>query len=206
MRGVRRSVSVGCAAVLLTAMAAAQTKAPVKAKTWVAVGAVLIASPTMPDTRFQHAVVVITNIGPGGVAGLVLNRASGSSVALSLPQLTSAHGHSEAAYWGGPVHGETVSCILAISGPLREAKRILPGVYVSTSTALMDLALRAQKDATSFRVYRGYTGWTQVQLRHEMALGMWKELPGTEAVLFDATPATLWQRLVNPPATAHPGP
>ncbi len=159
------------------------------------VGKLLVASPRVTNAQFRHAVILLIGYDAKGAAGLVLNRAGDKPLAALFPDVASAQGRSDTAYWGGPVGDKLMFCLVAASGPLREARQVLPGLYFSNNKNLMDLALNAREAGATFRVYVGYAGWTAEQIKRELNAGDWKVETATAAIVFDPAPVTLWERL-----------
>ncbi|MGH9479380.1 MAG: YqgE/AlgH family protein [Terriglobales bacterium] len=162
-----------------------------------AAGQLLVASPRSRDPRFQKTVILLIEVNSEGTAGMVLNQPGNLPLAALFASVDAAHGRTDHAYWGGPVEPTRQLCLLNSTGPLREARQLLPGLFFSTTQALMRLALNAQQPSSVFRVYLGYTGWGRGQLQAEIAHGGWTVLPGSIALVFDANPATLWTRLTT---------
>lgn len=201
MTKVYRSISLSvCRSigliVLVSAMALGQKPG---------VGKLLVASPRVTNAQFRHAVILLIGYDAKGAAGLVLNRTGAKTLAALFPDVASAQGRSDTAYWGGPVGDKLMFCLVAVSGPLREARPVLPGIYFSNNKNLMDLALNARQTGTTFRVYVGYAGWTAEQIKREMDAGDWKVETATAALVFDPAPATLWERLAGASKAVIPG-
>lgn len=159
------------------------------------VGQLLIASASVPDGRFRHAVVLVVADNKTGTAGLILNNLGTTPLSQLFPKLNSARQRTDVAFRGGPVAPTKIFCLVRTPGPLREADLVLPGLYVSTSLSLMQLALNAGRSASTFRVFQGYTGWKPGQLQQELARRLWTVRPATAEIVFDPQPATLWPSL-----------
>jgi putative transcriptional regulator len=63
----------------------------------------------------------------------------------------------------------------------------------------MEDSMRAGASSSNFRVYAGYVGWSTQQLKNEVALGLWRVLPGDANVVFDPDPEKVWDRLISRP-------
>ena len=50
---------------------------------------------------------------------------------------------------------------------------------------------------THLRIFAGYAGWGEEQLRSEIATGSWYVVPSTRADLFGADPLGLWKRVLR---------
>jgi putative transcriptional regulator len=85
-------------------------------------------------------------------------------------------------YFGGPVALGVRSLIRSREKP-KQAEHVFADVWVASGAV------------AGARVYAGYVGWSAQQLHDEVALGLWKVLPGNARVVFDPKPGTLWTRL-----------
>jgi|SRR5579872_430793 len=87
-------------------------------------------------------------------------------------------------YFGGPVALGT-RCLFRSAAKPEGAEHLFADVYLAT------------KPVPKGRVYAGYVGWSAVQLKDEISLGLWKIRDPEPAIVFDAKPATLWSRLLR---------
>ena len=71
-------------------------------------GQLLIASPSLLDSNFRRAVVLVTEHTDDGAAGLVLNRPSPASVLELVPELEPLVEDDEPVWLGGPVQPNAV--------------------------------------------------------------------------------------------------
>jgi hypothetical protein len=63
------------------------------------------------------------------------------------------------------------------------------GVYEPLrSNPILERTLSARPDPAVFRVYLGYAGWTQDQLRMEVELDAWFIFPAEASTVFNADP------------------
>jgi len=148
-------------------------------------GNILLADPDLPDPNFTHTVVLLVHAGEDGAMGLILNR----------PAKAAPKNLGRAVYAGGPVEQEFVSALTRSGAKLSGALRIAGDVYMLADRDVLEKRSHASQDAASFRVYLGYAGWGPGQLDQELAAGAWTILPWRVETVFDADPATLWDRL-----------
>lgn len=87
-------------------------------------------------------------------------------------------------YFGGPV-ALGARCLFRSAAKAENAERIFGDVYLAT------------KPVAKGRVYAGYVGWSMVQLKDEVSLGLWTIRDGDASIVFDPHPATLWPRLLR---------
>jgi len=144
-------------------------------------GVLLVAKPDLPDPNFEHTVVLVTRADDGSTVGVILNRPLEKK---------------ERLYEGGPVMRQAIVALFAADEPPAEAAfRVLPNVYLSLHPALID-RLRASPPAHA-RFFAGFAGWAPQQLEAEVDAGGWYVLRASEALVFRADRANLWDELVE---------
>ena len=87
-------------------------------------------------------------------------------------------------YFGGPVP-LGVRCLFRSTKTPDNAVHVFADVYL------------ASHPVEKGRVYAGYSGWSNQQLKDEVSRGLWKIRDGDAAVIFDPKPPTLWPRLLR---------
>ena len=161
-----------------------------------AAGQLLVATRKSHDPELAQSVVVLIHYDEQGAVGLIVNHPSKVPLSQVFPELTAAKARSEPAYSGGPV-------ILGVRGLLRsktkpeKAEHLFADVYVTASKALLEKTIAAGAPPSAFRVYVGYTGWSQQQLKNEVGLGLWRIIRGDAGVVFDPNPLAVWTRLTG---------
>jgi len=88
-----------------------------------------------------------------------------------------------------------VNALLRSRTPRAGLDRVLPGVYLIADKQRMRVQIAAATPGASFRVYLGVCGWGAGQLESEISRGLWRIVPGSADLVFDAKPDTLWERL-----------
>jgi putative transcriptional regulator len=181
-------------ATLLHAALPTQTEAPDNA-VWLT-GQLLIASPQLRDTPFEHAVILVAQHSRAGALGLVINRPldrprpiAGLLVAIGAD--ASGVTDSVRVFAGGPVNPE-IGFVLH-SAEYRVADTVdIDGRVALTAAAdiLRDIGLR--KGPTKSLLAFGYAGWAPAQLESEMAHGVWVTVPEDPALVFDDDRTQVW--------------
>ena len=162
-----------------------------------AAGKLLVASRSMGDPGFAKTVILLVHYdATGGVLGLVLNRRTDVPMS-SVLDLKSAKNRADLVYAGGPVEPRAVFALFKSPSRIDKAENVFGRVYLITDKDLFDHTLSAHPDASAFRVYLGYTGWTQAQLRHEVQLGAWYVFPADDAAVFNSDPDSLWPEMIQ---------
>lgn len=146
----------------------------------------LVAKPGLVDPNFSRTVVLATQAESGETVGVILNRPSGRTHPST----------GEALYSGGPVMREVLLAVFrSAEPPAAPAFHVLRGVYLTMHPANLDKLLSGE--ARNYRLYSGFSGWAPRQLESEMQHDGWYVLPASEALLFRADTAGMWEELVE---------
>lgn len=160
-------------------------------------GVLLVASPSLGDSNFYHAVVLVVEHGPQGTLGLILNRSTKLLLSDALPKLSVLKGTSHRLFVGGPVEPDRLLLLFRLKEPQEDARLVFDGVYVGGATTVMERIITQAKLTETFRAFAGSAGWGPRQLEAEMLLGAWGVLPPDPFSIFDRDPATLWQDCIS---------
>jgi putative transcriptional regulator len=129
-------------------------------------GNLLIAAPSLFD-YFRRAVVLLLEHSDEGAMGVVLNRASETTVAEAVPALAELTGDAdELVRLGGPVSPDSVVAL----GDFEDLDDA--AAPVSGSLGLIDPD-RAPLSLRRLRAYAGYAGWGPGQLEGELEEQAW---------------------------------
>jgi putative AlgH/UPF0301 family transcriptional regulator len=131
------------------------------------VGTLLVATRKSQDADLKESVVLVVHSGREGVIGLILN-----------------HPVDGDTYFGGPIPIGTRTLIRSKSRP-EDGQSIVDGVFM----------VGRKVAAENGRIFVGYVGWTVQQVKDEVARGLWTVRVGDAAIVFDASPGTLWRRV-----------
>ena len=160
-------------------------------------GKFLVASRRLGDPNFSQSVVLLVHYSSRAAAGVIINRPTKLPLSRALEEMAEAKGKTEPLYFGGPVGGSDVMALLRSNTAPPDGTRVLGDVYMISSKVLLQKTLAAGSTSSTLRVFFGYSGWGAGQLDAEVGLGAWVILPGDPALVFDAHPDTLWDRLMN---------
>lgn len=175
---------------------AAKGPEPAPARPSLAQGVLLIAGKNLLDPFFEQTVVLITEYGDGGSAGLVLNRRVKSLPAHALPQLGDLAGHLDAMYLGGPVATNHLRLLVKSDTPPAGARMIVDNVFlIDTREALQQLDPGHMR-ADNMRLFMGFAGWAPGQLETELLRGDWHIWPASSKIIFSMTPENIWYALI----------
>ena len=158
-------------------------------------GQLLLAGPVLKDPNFDRTVVLITEHSDDGAMGLVLNRASTTTVAEAVPELEWLADGEEAVFVGGPVVPDGVIVLAEWEDPELAVVLVEPDLGfvpgdVSDSEAVAAAVRRA-------RVYAGHAGWGPGQLEAELEEEAWIVEAPLRDELFTADPDGLWAAVLR---------
>jgi putative transcriptional regulator len=159
--------------------------------------ALLLSMPHMQDPNFARSVVLLCEYGSDGAFGLVLNRpteAPASTMVRLDPPVT--RGNTMPLWIGGPVEPERGWLLLAEEPANAEFKRIVDGLYLSTSLVLLRDLLETMP-APRARVLAGYAGWGPGQLDDELAQSAWLMADVDLDLVFDTAADSLWETAIR---------
>lgn len=158
-------------------------------------GVFLVADLHLFDPNFSKTVVLITQHGPGGSVGVVVNRPTRTPLSRAFPSIPEFEKRPETLFVGGPVQREAITVLLRTEPPPQPAFPIFEKVYVAPEMkTLVDLIARGRPE-DRFRVYSGYAGWGPGQLQGEVDRGDWRILPGDADLLFQEETGSAWEAL-----------
>lgn len=156
-------------------------------------GQLLISGPTLWDPNFRRTVLLIGHHDDEGAVGVILNRASATTVAEAVPPLGVLVSPDELLFLGGPVEPDAPVVIAEFVDPTDgellafDAIGILPPEVPAPG----DLALRRA------RVFAGYAGWGPGQLEAEMDEDSWVTEPARPSDVFSDEPSRLWEGVLK---------
>ena len=87
--------------------------------------------------------------------------------------------------------------LLRSTAKLDGAEQISNGVYLISTKTLFEKTISGRPDPDIFHVYLGYAGWSNDQLRKEVALGSWFIFQGDARTVFDSDPDSLWRQMIQ---------
>ena len=141
------------------------------------------------------------DIDEDGALGVILNRPSTVPVGEILPGWSRLAQAPDVLFQGGPVATDSALGVGASTtyglDPNAEPvgfRRLYDDVGIvdlDTPTEIAGPML------TRLRIFAGYAGWGEEQLRDEIASGSWYVVPSTAADLFGADPEGLWMRVLR---------
>lgn len=133
-------------------------------------GKLLIAAPSLFDF-FRRTVILMVEHTEEGALGVVLNRASETTVGEAVPALAELAGAEEPVRIGGPVETESVVILGEFEDPDSSPKLVVGdlGVVDPDDEAALNRV----------RIYAGHSGWGPGQLESELDRDAWLVEPAS---------------------------
>jgi len=160
-------------------------------------GRFLVASRSLSDPNFAHAVVLLLVYEPQGAMGVIINRPSHIPLSSALPELEELRRRKDPVFFGGPVALDAALMLVRSTARPQDAQAIVKDVYLSGSRAVLRQAVRGAGKSNRLRVYAGHAGWGAGQLEQEIGRGDWVVTDADPASIFELSPDDVWPRLID---------
>ena len=156
-----------------------------------ATGILLIAEPFLRDPSFKRGVVLLCNHNEAeGTFGFTLNKKLTVSFDKIIPEMA---GWPAPVFEGGPVHPDTLHYLHPYPDRFPEAVKITEGVYWGGDFELLKEGIKnGTLDIKKMKFFLGYSGWSEGQLKNEMAENSWLTVAATKKIIFDIPPTEVW--------------
>ena len=156
-------------------------------------GHLLVAGPALVDPNFRRSVVLVGDHGDEGALGVILNRASDSTVDEAVPELAALVDGAAPVHVGGPVQPSAIVVLAEFAEPDRAEALVLEDIGFLPSEIDPDVLGELRRT----RVFAGYAGWGPGQLDDELREGSWIVEPAEPADVFTADPDELWSDVLR---------
>lgn len=158
-------------------------------------GKLLVATPPLTDPNFDRTVIYMLEHTEDGAVGVVLNRPLDEPPPPELYAWTDLLSDPATLFSGGPVDDTALIALARLHGPIAGAWS-----QVTDGLGSIDLMLDPDEVAEgvlALRVFRGYSGWGELQLEAELAEGAWMVLPAALDDVFSVNATALWRAVVR---------
>ncbi len=163
-------------------------------------GHLLVAMPSMSDSRFERTVIYMCAHNPDGAMGLVINRPFEQ---LTFPDLLEQLGID-----AGP---RTKQIRLRAGGPVEAGRgfvlhsddymhdgsmRVMPGIALTATVDILK-ALATGSGPRKSLLALGCAGWSAGQLEGEIQRNGWLTVPADDEIVFDPELDAMWERALG---------
>lgn len=156
-------------------------------------GQLLVAGPGLLDPNFWRTVVLVGEHSEEGALGVVLNRASETTVEEAAPELARLADGMGRIHVGGPVQPSAVVVLADFVEPPDDDALVVESVGFLPAEVDPDELGELRRA----RVYVGYAGWGPGQLDGELDEGSWIVEPARADDVFTEEPEELWSTVLR---------
>lgn len=167
----------------------------------IAPGTILLAEPFMMDPSFKRGVVLICEERVDGTVGFILNK----KIDIKLEEIMSNFPEIKTdIYYGGPVATDTIHFLHNVGDLIDESTEISRGVYWGGDFEKLRFLVETKVvKPHNVRFFIGYSGWSEGQLKEELASGSWIVDDMDANYAFRDKGVDLWQRILNNKGDAY---
>lgn len=169
-------------------------------------GHFLISAKHLKDENFFKTVVLMIEHNPEGAMGVVINRPTDLTIYKALQAHFEMPETELLLYSGGPVEENALLIIHNSTDHDQEMGAVLPDVFVGTSADIFDRvvkSLNGDDPELKFKIFAGYSGWSDGQLEGELERGDWFTTPASSEYVFRADPYDVWDDVLREFQTRH---
>lgn len=164
-------------------------------KTTLQTGKLLIAKPLLGDFNFDRTVILLTEHGPAGSVGLVLNRQGDyqfEQVAVDFPFIDLP------LYYGGPVEPDHLFYLHTKPDLIPESIAIKDNIaWGGSLESLKEMHQMNLIGPQDVRFFLGYSGWSPGQLEQELESDSWIVLDASAIDIFNTPVEDMWPTLLK---------
>jgi putative transcriptional regulator len=158
-------------------------------------GQLLIASPTILDSHFDHAVILIVRHNQAGAMGIIVNMPAEERPLANILEMlgekdTNVTGKVNI-FAGGPVQSE-IGFVIHSSDYRRPGTIDVNDRVLMTSSSQILRDIGNNKGPKKSLIAFGYAGWAAGQLEDELRRRVWFTTPGDPNLIFDEDREKVW--------------
>lgn len=158
-------------------------------------GSLLISEPTLKDSYFNRAVVLLVEHNNDGTVGFILNK----QIDIDLNGLVRDFDEIDAqVFFGGPVNKDNLFFIHRFGKEIEGALPITKNLYWGGDfTMLKDLLRKDKTNIQKVRFFIGYSGWDPGQLQMELDQNSWVVKSIVDDDILERLPKNLWKETLR---------
>jgi len=154
-------------------------------------GDLIISEPFLNDNNFERSVILICNHDETGTFGFIVNKPTAMTVEQILGEKWDIN---QLVYFGGPVQNDTLHFLHTLGEKIEGSQQVRQGLYWGGNfDQLRELVESGQVKSTQYRLFMGYSGWSEGQLDRELKENAWIVSEVYHEELFSYDPSKLWQ-------------
>ena len=160
----------------------------------------LIATPSLKDPRFDHALIYVCGHDDKGAMGVVVNKlVSGLFLSDLLEQLDIPHEdptHNPPVYFGGPVEIGRGFVIHSTDYLHKSSTQINNEIALTANIEVLQ-KIGSKDRPKKFLLALGYSGWSAGQLEEEIQKNSWLQIEGDAGLIFSDNVDSTWQKAIQ---------
>lgn len=157
----------------------------------------LIATPSIQNPEFAHAVIYVCEHHAEGTVGLIINRPMKHPLGIVFEQLKVEPTHAEKnmlpLLFGGPIQPERGFVIHRPFGKWHSSLALVPNDVTITTSNDIIRAIAHDEGPKDVLVALGYVAWSEKQLEEEIINDAWLVCPFNAALLYDVPFDSRWE-------------
>jgi putative transcriptional regulator len=158
----------------------------------------IVARDDLPDSHFEHSLVLVMNNLASGPVGIIINRPMPMTVSHLFPEMKSLAAVRDKVYFGGPVDFGSVWFLFRAAKPPEHAVQACDGVYLSGDRELLLQLLGRKKPMDGLRIFLGHASWAAGQLEGEIERHDWTSRRAEAEVIFSGKSEYAWPSSEDP--------
>jgi putative transcriptional regulator len=154
-------------------------------------GRILIAEPFLQGPYFARSIILLTEHGPEGSVGFVINKSTDVYPDEVIEDLFNFRGEL---FIGGPVSANTLHFLHTLGDLVPGAIQITPTIsWGGDFEKIKKLINEGKADSKAVRFFAGYSGWSPGQLESEIAENSWIVTSLDDYQIMRSDSSAIWQ-------------
>lgn len=158
-------------------------------------GTILIADPFLKDPNFLRTVIFLCEHREEGSFGFVLNRRLDYVIS---DLMTDLGGCDFPVFYGGPVQQNTIHFLHRCPGLITGGEQVTEEIYWGGEFGeVVNLLADKRLQATDIRLFLGYSGWGEGQLKDEFKQNTWLATYASSGLVFGDDETVVWKNALK---------
>ena len=156
-----------------------------------AAGVFLVAKRQVTGPLFTQSIVLLFQAGPGGAAGLIVNRPTDLLLREAFDEFPSER--EDRVFLGGPLEPRGMLLLFEAKDPPRDSRPLRDQLHLGQSADSLRELIDQGLSSSQMRSFLGYAGWAPGQLEAEIARGDWYVIERDPSLALRARGAKSWE-------------
>ncbi len=156
-----------------------------------AAGVFLVAKRQVTGPLFRRSIVLLFEAGPGGAAGLIVNRPTDLLLREAFDEFPSER--EDRVFLGGPVEPRGMLLLFEAKKPTRDSRPLGDRLHLGQSADSLRELIEQGVAPSQMRSFLGYAGWAPGQLEAEITRGDWYVIERDPSLALRARGSKSWE-------------